>query len=145
MRKHAGFTLTELILAFAVGLGALLVFLSVFGTSGRQALQTRNRSVAILLAETLLDEIEAHPYGEPAPRYWTEEIDTPVSVRIAGRPQEMVFHKHLTYENGSFVGAGAGVSDVVTITITWREGAGDQQTADPNLNKELVVRVPVWR
>lgn len=142
--RHRGFSITELILAFAVGIGALLVFLSVFSSSGRHALQTRNRAVAILLAESLMDEIEAHPYGEPEPRYWTEQVDQPVTVRVDGLPQEMIFHKTLSYDNGSFVGQAAGTNDVVTVTITWKEGVGDDQTTTPD-NKELVVQVPVWR
>ena len=36
------------------------------------------------------------------------------------------------------------VENPVTVTITWREGFGDDQTTGDD-NKELEVRVPVWR
>lgn len=135
----------EILIAVGVAGLALMVFLSVFGTSGKHAVQTRNRTAATMLAHTLMDEIEAHPYGEPAPKAWATGWVSPVAVWVNGRPQEMRFHQTLTFENGSFVGTTAAVQDVVTVTLTWKEGVGDDQTSTAQDNKQLVVRVPVWK
>lgn len=146
MRKR-GFTLVEVLMALAVIAVALLVFLSVFSSSGHHAVQSRNRTVAVMLAQTLLDEFEAHPYGEPEPPSWQETTEEPVTVWVQGRKQEMVFHKEITCANGSFVGDSTENQDLITLTITWSEGVGDKLTegvvaAD---NKELQVQYPVWR
>lgn len=137
--------MVELILAIALAGVATLVFLSVFGTSSKHAVQTRNRTVATMIAQSLMDEIEAHPYGEPAPKAWDEADVAPVAVWVNGRPQEMRFHQSLTFENGSCIGKKAGEDDVVTVTLTWKEGVGNDQTSTPQDNKQLVVRVPVWK
>ena len=139
-----GFSLVEIMIALAVCAVALVAFLNVFAKNNDHALGSRNRSVAILLAQSLMDDIETHTYGAPEPRRWTQNEEKPVSVWVSGREQQMLFHKTVAYENGSFVGQGAGESDLVTVTITWREGFGDDQTTG-NDNKELEVRVPVWR
>lgn len=135
----------EILIAVAVAGLAMMVFLSVFGTSGKHAVQTRNRTAATMLAHSLIDEIEAHPYGEPAPKAWNTGWVTPVDVWVNGRPQEMRFHQTLTFENGSFVGTKDGVQDVVTVTLTWKEGVGNDQTSTAQDNKQMVVRVPVWK
>ena len=145
--KRAGINLVELIIAIAVVLMAFVVFMTVFSSSSRGSLQSRNRTAAILLANSLMDEIEAHPYGAPAPKSWTSAVDQPVHVWVEGRNQIMDFHKKLTYQNGSFVGNVTGDQDLVTINISWREGIGDTQSGvvDPQDNKVLSVRSPVWR
>jgi len=45
------------------------------------------------------------------------------------------------------VGNVTGDQDLVTINISWREGIGDTQSGvvDPQDNKVLSVRSPVWR
>lgn len=147
-RTAAGMGFVELLIAIAIAGLALLVFLSVFGNSARHATQTRNGNAATYLAHSLMDEIEAHPYGDPAPRSWDAGVVTPCEIWVNGRPVQMRFHQRLAFENGSFVGLTNGTSDLVTITLTWKENAGDDQTTDeslPGANKELVVRVPVWR
>ena len=146
MTNHKrGFSLMEILIALAICLVAMVAFLGVFAKNNDHALGSRNRSVAILLAESLMDDIETHTYGAPEPRRWTESEEKPVSVWVSGREQQMLFHKTVSYENGSFVGQGAGETDMVTVTITWREGFGDDQTTTGDDNKELEVRVPVWR
>jgi prepilin-type N-terminal cleavage/methylation domain-containing protein len=144
MTKNRGFSLIEIMIALAVSVVALLSFLTVFTNNNNHAVGSRNRSVAILLAESLMDDIDAHTYGNPEPLRWTRETEDPVSVWVSGREQKMEFHKSVTYENGSFVGQGNDSSDLVTITLSWREGFGNDQ-ASGNQNKELQVRVPVWR
>ena len=144
MTSKRGFSLIEIMIAMAVAAVALVAFLTVFSTNNDHALGSRNRSVAIMLCQSLMDDIEAHTFGDPAPQRWGEAEEDPVSVWVSGREQQMQFHKRIAYENGSFVGAGSESSDLVTITVTWREGFGDDQTSGDD-NKELEVRVPVWR
>ena len=145
MRQQRGFSLIEIMIALAVSVVALGAFLSIFANNNDHAVGSRNRSVAIMLAESLMDDIEAHKYGAPEPLRWSQAEEKPVSVWVSGREQKMEFNKSMVYENGSFVGNSNGNSDLVTITISWREGFGDDQTGALDTNKELQVRVPVWR
>lgn len=147
MRKQRGFSVVEIVIALAVTMVVLVAFLTVFSNSNKLAVGSRNRSVAIMMAQGLMDDIETHTYGDPAPQWWGQKDESPVKVWAGNREQAMPFQKEVAYENGSFVGNGNGNSDVVTITITWREGMGDNQTdqALTGANKELEVRVPVWR
>ena len=147
MRHTRGFSLMEIIVSMAVSLVILVAFLGVFSNSNQAAVASRNRGVAIVLAQGMMDDIETHTYGNPAPLRWGETEETPVMVWVGDRQQRAVFEKTVSYENGSFVGAASGASDVVTVTITWREGVGDRQTDSSltNDNKKLEVRVPVWR
>lgn len=139
-RRSSGLGVIELLFAMALILVTILTLISVFSKSSRQAVMSRNRTVAILLAHTLLDEIKAHPYGSPVPRRWTESRENPVTVYVEGRPQYLNFDKTLEYANGSFVGQGSGDTDEVTLTVRWEEGIGNDSG-----RKELQVRVPVWR
>lgn len=145
--KTRGFSLIEIMIALAVSAIALAAFLTVFSKNNSHAVGSRNKTVAILMAQSLMDDIESHAYGQPAPQWWSEEKENPVSVWIGGREQRMDYQKSVAYENGSFVGDGDGneTSDVVTITINWRENFGNDQQASSDANKELFVRVPVWR
>lgn len=148
MRKRRGFAIFEAVLALAILLVAGIIFLQVFSSSTRHSVQTRNRTIAILLANSLLDEVEAHPYGEVAPRSWQEGVVKPATVVIQGRPQVLEYHQEVSYENGSFVGKAAGDSDVVTVRLSWSEGRGYGQTGEhgrPEDNKLLEVQFPVWR
>lgn len=136
----------EILIALGVAGLALAVMLTTLSTSNQHALGSRNRSVAILMAQSLMDDIETHKYGDPEPRWWAETEAEPVTVWVAGRQQKMTFEKSISYQNGSFVGQSSGTQDLVTITITWRENFGATQTgAGETNNKELEVRVPVWR
>lgn len=145
--KRRGIGIIEAILAIFIVLMAFLVFMSVFSSASRQTIQSRDRTAAILLANSLMDELEAHPYGAPAPQSWSNPVDRPVAVWVQGKRTTMDFHKKVEFENGSFVGSVAGDSDVATITINWREASGAPQSGvvDPQDNKVLRVRYPVWR
>lgn len=137
----------EIIISLAVTMVVLVAFLTVFNNSNKLAVGSRNRSVAIMMAQGLMDDIESHTYGNPQPQAWTVQDESPVTVWVGQREQKLEFHKTVEFENGSFVGQAAGDQDVVTVTITWREGVGDNQTdqALTVANKELQVQVPVWR
>lgn len=137
----------EIIIALAVSLVVLVAFLTVFSNGNRVAVASRHRSVAIVIAQGMMDDVEAHTYGNPAPADWSERQEEPVFVWVGERQQKMAFEKTVRFQNGSFVGNGVENSDLVTITVTWREGVGDTQT-DQALtahNKKLEVQVPVWR
>lgn len=147
MLQRRGLALTEVLVATTILFVIFMCFLSVFQSSYQHNQQTRNRMVATILAHSLLEEVEAHPYGYAAPPTWGSDVqDRPARVWIEGRQVEMTFNKTFTYLNGSFVGKPGAKddSDVVTITITWREaGLADQVATDDK--KKLVVAVPVWR
>ena len=168
--KRIGFSLTEVIMACFLILVGFVVLFGVFSSSGSLAMQSRNRSLANILAQSWMEEIRAHPYGAPAPDNWTQEVETPVVSWVEGNPQEMVFWKTISYANGSFVGTAAEDFDEVTIVFEWDERVGKRQTSsslffppaaaasrsrtktdsvrppsgDPHV-KKLQIRVPVWR
>lgn len=144
MKRVKGFSLIEIIIALAVAAIALTAFLTVFSKNNKHALGSRNRSVAIMLCQSMMDDIETHTYGAPEPRRWRQTLEKPVTVWVNGRAQKVEFHKSVAYENGSFVGTSTETNDVVTVTVTWREAFGQDQSSTAD-NKELVVRVPVWR
>ena len=140
-----GFSLVEIIVALGLVMFGFFTFFSVFSTGSHHAIQTRNRAVANLMAQSYLEEFKAHTYGDPAPEVWSEEEESPIRLVVRGREVQFKFHKEITYQNGSFVGESDENSDVVRITITWREGVGDSQTEGSDDNKKLQAEIPVWR
>lgn len=138
--RSRGLGVIELLFALALVCVAIFTLLSVFSKSSRHAVMSRNRTVAIMLAHTLLDEVKAHPYGVKKPKRWAEPTETPVTVYVEGRPQQMAFMKKMSFQDGGFVGEGSGDTDEVTIKIEWNEGVGSNHG-----HKEMSVRVPVWR
>ena len=147
MKSQRGFSVMEIIVALAVALIILVAFLTVFTNSNEVAVASRNRSIAILLAQGMMDDIDTHTFGNPAPQRWSVKAEHPVTVWVGDREQKVVFEKTVTYENGSFVGQTSGRSDVVTVVVTWREDVGDTQAdqATTSDNKKFEVKVPVWR
>lgn len=146
--KRRGFSIIELVFALSILLMAFVVILTVFTKSNRYAVQSRNRTAAILLANSMMEEVEAHPYGSPKPKSWVYEVDTPVKVWTEGKRREMDFHKELKFENGSFIDTTkTDTHDTVTITISWHEGVGlpEPGGVKPGDDKVLVVKDPVWR
>lgn len=133
-----GFSLVELVTAGFVACLSFIVFLSVFSKSYEHAELTRDQMIATVLARSWVAEIDAHPYGARAPVRWADGDERPATVLVAGRPEEVVFHRTLRFKNSSFIGNGTGTerSDAVTLTLTWKEKSGP---------KQLVVTVPVWR
>ncbi len=150
MRK-TGFSLVELMIALSLMVFGIFVFLSVFSSSSRQSAQSRMRTLASRAATDLMEEMEAHPYGEAAPLAWSEETQKVGELWIRGRQQQLLMHKKIEFLNGSFVGQSNDNSDLVTITLSWRENVGDSQTNGTSAtghsedNKEMMVQVPVWR
>lgn len=137
----------EVMIASSILFVIFMCFLGVFESSYANNQQTRDRLVATILAESYLEEIEAHPYGYAPPPNWGSDVkDKPARIWIEGRQVEMSFSKQFSYLNGSYIGK-SGVkedTDVVTLTITWTEtGRADMVAGDDK--KKLVVSVPVWR
>src|SRR5688572_17489312 len=117
---YRGFALVELLVATLVLGLVFLVFLLVFSTSYTHSLQTRNRMVATILINTLLEEVEAHPYGSKPTANWGANVfETPADVWIEGRRVDMKFRQTFSYLNGSFAGVGnlTESSDVVNVTV----------------------------
>jgi hypothetical protein len=141
----------EIILGLALIVIALVAFLSISSSSTQQALQSRNHTVAIVLANTLFDEVQAHQlqhYGEPPPKDWSATVQHPVQAWVEGRVQQMDFHAAVNTTNGSFTDKAKTENyDNVNITISWHEGEGNPQAGviDPKDNKVYSVLVAVWR
>lgn len=137
-----GFSLIELLIASVVAAIALGAFLTVLRSGYQHSAQTRYRTVATILAQTLVEDVIAHPYGElPPPRWQESTAETPTQIWIQGRPMQMAFKKQFSYRNSSFIDQSVDQDwDVVTIQITWSEAVGNN-----NAEKLLTVEVPVWR
>lgn len=146
MAKRA-FSLIEMLVAAAMATVVFIAFMSAFSSSYNYARQTRNRAVAIVLGRSLLNEVEAHRYGSPPPRNWSEGQEIPGSIWIEGRPVMMTFHKVISFRNASFVGKSPANEDydVVSIVLSWKESSGPQQPNQMGDTQELRLSVPVWR
>lgn len=142
-----GFSLVEIILAIAVVAVALVSLVSVFGGNARHAVQTRNRTAAIMLAQSLAEEVQGHPYGQPAPGPWP--IAAPrkqsIEVWVEGNRQAMDFTQTISFANGSCIGKGAGEPwDRATITVSWEE-YDPMAKGGKHEQKQLVAQSTVWR
>lgn len=127
-------TLVEVLLALFVAGVALILLFNNFASGNRLAMATRNRTVAIIVASNMLEELQAHPFGTAAPATWPtdtapakgwESTTGPAVVRIPvmveRRPQEMVYYRQLSFRNGSAVGRTTGTWDAATFTVYWIE------------------------
>ena len=148
---RGGFSLVELIIAFALIVVGFFTFFSVFSTGAHHAVQTQNRAAANMLAQSYMDEFRAHTFGSPPPAHWAENTDRPVRMVIKDRETEFVFHKKIEFETEAFVDSSKpGDKDRATLTITWKEPAGSNQAAGaptgfPEDNKMIQVEMPLWR
>lgn len=126
---------------------ALISLVTIFGSGSRHAVMTRNRTAAILTAQSLMEEVTVHPYGAPAPKMWPVDSQDKFeyNVWVEGKKQEMVFTRSVKFTNGSAIGNGAGEPwDRATITVTWEEydpaAKGGKQE-----QKQVVAEATVWR
>lgn len=136
--RARGLGLVELLVACALMVTAVFTLITVFSRSSRYAVMSRNRTVAILVCHSTMDEIKAHKFGTPAPKSWSEPIQ-PVTIYADGRPQAMDFKRTIT-AGDAFLGKAAGNAAEVTIQIEWDEGIGSN-----NGHKTMSVKVPVVR
>ncbi len=137
-RRARGLGIVELLVALALMVTTIFTLITVFSRSSRYAVMSRNRTVAILVCHSTMDELKAHRFGTPAPKSWSEPI-SPVTIYADGRPQALVFKRTIT-PGDPFIGKAAGNADEVTIKVEWDEGIGND-----NGHKELSVKVPVYR
>lgn len=147
MSIRRGFSLVEILMAAVVISVVFIAFMSVFRSSYQYASTTRNRAIGIVLGRSLLEEVEAHPYGSPAPRNWASGQDVPARIWIEGRPISILFHKKITFANASFVGKGKKNEqyDVVSILLSWKDSTGPRQTNSAGDNQQMRLTVPVWQ
>lgn len=144
MKHRRGLSIIEIVVALCVAIFALFTLIRVFSVNYKYSTMSRNRTVATMIAHSLMDEVEAHPYGTPPPPSWSIPEERPVGVWIEGRPQDMTCHKKIEY-HGGFVGATPDTTDTVTITLTWREGVGEDEVPGSEDDHQIVVKVPVWK
>lgn len=137
-RRARGLGIVELLVACALMVTAVFTLITVFSRSSRYAVMSRNRTVAILVCHSTMDEIKAHKFGTPAPKSWSEPI-SPVTIYADGRPQAMDFKRTIT-PGDAFIGKAAGNAAEVSIKVEWDEGIGRD-----NGHKSMSVKVPVWR
>ena len=129
-----GFTLVEIIVCIAILVIGVAVLLGTFTMDLRQETQTREALLARLTLESLVEEVEAHHYGEAAPERWAGEKVSYMTV-VEGRNVESVFTASITTDpklgNGSFVGGSQESLDQVKLQVDWAEasaaGASSQQ------------------
>ena len=137
-----GLSLMEVVLGvFILAIVSLILF-RAFAVNKRLSVQSRDRTAAQILMSNLLEDVQAHPFGFPAPQRWPSHSEPgpnwqsgsfpeveEIPAYVEGRPQQLRFHRSLNYE-GSLVGSGAGNPyDVVTAVISWND------PGQPGLNR----------
>ena len=133
----SGFSMIEVIVTvFIIAAGFLLLY-TVFSLHVRHSLLSRNRITAELIADSVIEEIKAHPYGDPAPDSWKKPVIT--YAVIQGHRIMTTYKKDIqcTY-NGSFVGKVPGYTDMVTVKLTWTEGTGTEGSGKTRTYKETI-------
>lgn len=140
LKDKKAFTMIEVIVTVFIVAAGFLIMFTVFELSIRQSVLARNYMLAQLIADSMIEEVQAHRYGEPQPERWTEP-ETLIFV-IQGRKNTTVFNKKISFDgkignvkgNGSFVdNSKENNVDVITVTLTWNQatavgGAGMQKT-----------------
>jgi len=110
-RRQSGFTLVEVLVAFAILAFTLATAYGVFSDSVRAVASGERHGVALALAESRLAEIDAMPADEP----WDSEGDFNDTFhwRVETRPLP-----------DSSAGGDAALEPVlVSVTVTWDRGA----------------------
>ena len=141
--KRRGLTIIEVLICMAVLVVGILVIVSSFSINLRQSTQTRERLLADLVMESLVEEVLAHPYGDRAPATW-QQGEKSFEFIVEGREQQTRFVQSVSTAkngNGSFLGTGQGHFDQVTLTVKWTEASGVGNAAqDKTLSLDLSVR-----
>ncbi len=120
--EHRGATIIEAIITIFVIASGFLILFNVFTLSMRSATASRNLTVAEIIADSTLEEIQAHKYGDKEPYSWSQPII--IASVIQGHRSNIEFNRKIEYDNGSFIGDTDGEYDKITITISWVEGSG---------------------
>ncbi len=140
IKRHPhGFTMTEVLVSMFIIFTGFFVLISVFKLSTLHATQSRHQVLAELVADSMIEEITAHDYGDPDPPSWTEPQEM-LSV-FQGKKLYIKFEKIIEYKNGSFIGKTDDNTDEITIRIRWVEGTGlHAKGVTKNYQEKLKVR-----
>ena len=142
-----GFTIVEVLVTIGVLLVGILVIVSSFSMNLRESSQSRERLLADLVMENLIEEVLAHPYGESPPSSWSSH-QVEFEFIVEGRPQQTRFLRNVSVNketgNGTFFGQGASQLenlDRVTLQVSWTEATNlGEAAADKELSVDLTVR-----
>lgn len=145
--KRRGLTIIEVLITLAVLTVGILIIVSSYSMNLRQSTQSRERLLADLVMENLVEEVLSHPYGAPAPKSWNQG-ERSFEFIVEGRSQESKFVKSVVTNsatgNGSFLGQSQDArlgTDVVTLKVTWTEATGVGNAGeDKSLTVDLGVR-----
>lgn len=147
MMLRRGFTLVEVLVCVSVLLVGIMVSITAYSMSLKEATHTRERQLALLLAENLTERIRAHPYGAEQPLSWGQEREPKweeFTIVIDGRKVETKFEHYVTLApqgNGSFFGDSQQPYDHLRVCVRWREPLGNTDWKDA----ELFIDTTVWR
>lgn len=150
MRRRA-FSLIEVLIVVLVVSFGFLALMTVYMSNVRHSTQSRGRMLAILVVESLLNEIKDHPYGTPPPEEWGDRDTGKPAVEVfqvivQGRPVLTSFDKRIRIApegNGSFFDPSKKQGlDTVEVTVRWREGTADASAEAP---KEIQFTMDVKR
>lgn len=138
-KNRNGLTIIEVLVSTFIIFTGFFIMISVFKLSTLHATQSRHQVLAEMVADSMIEEIIAHNYGDPAPPSWTEPVEI-LSV-FQGRKLFVKFEKTIDYQNGSFINKGEGDTDEITIKIKWTEGTGlHARSVEKNYQEKLRVR-----
>lgn len=147
VKRRAGFTLVEILVCISVLLVGILVSITAYSMSLKEATHTRERQLALLVAENLLERVRAHRYGAVHPLSWGEKNDPRTeefTVVVDGRPVETKFTHYVAIGpegNGSFFGDSKEAHDQIRVHVQWHEPLGATQWK----SAELTLDTTVWR
>lgn len=141
MSRRRGVGVVELVLALAVFVVAAIFVFSVFGKSARHAVQSRNRKLALMTAQSYLEEIRGHEYGRPAPSTWPlgEPITVDYPFYVNGKEVLAEFKVSLKLETESLVGKSDKDFDRATLTVHWDEGLSGNEQARQLQQKQHTI------
>ncbi|MCD4785654.1 MAG: hypothetical protein K8T10_17670 [Candidatus Eremiobacteraeota bacterium] len=144
-KRIKGMSIIEVIIALVVITCGILTALTVIAASLRFSTQSRQQVYAYLVAESMLEKIKAHKYGEPAPKSWKEPEYYKISIEGKAEPMLAEFKRDYNFTaagaNGSFVDSTMPqTEDIVTIVVTWVEGTGRTSAKSKKIELETKVK-----
>jgi len=119
MRNQSGYTIIETLVALAILSTGLVGFYSVGGTSLRATSHIARVNDAILLAQSMLDQVASQQ----------DLLESRMNGSFAGTPYKWTMSAIRLPD--TVQGEGAAHLQDVTLTITWREGVKQQSIIVP--------------
>lgn len=142
-RSRAGFTIIEVVVTMAVLVVGILVIVSSFSMNLRESTQSRERLMADVVLENLVEEVLAHSYGDGPSASWANG-EKSFEFIVEGRAQQTRITQNVAQApdgNGSFFGKSEGDIDRVTLSVEWQEASGVGGSAQSrSLSVDLTVR-----